>query len=201
MKAYVIESGQEFILIKDSDSNHTTDDCWVDKFTDLQNDLLSKLEKLSADVTSKLNEMKSQYDKKISDLNNTVDVKISSVSSACAYGFNVARNSSVTITVPKDGYTRAIIYANTKWNKLEVNAEVTNTIHVYRNDSEITQASNGIKKDRQGGKGYGYHTEVTCGISFEADAQYKNGDKLKISTSQGGWGADVQYTSIILILS
>ena len=201
MKAYVVESGQEFILIKDNDTDHTTDDCWVDKFTNLQNDLLTKLEKLSTDVTSKLNEMKTQYDQKIADLNRTVDVKISSVSSSCAYGFNIARNSSTTITVPKNGYTRAIIFADTKWNKLEVNSEVNNTIQAYRNGSLITQASCGIAKDRQGGKGYGYHEEHTCGISFEAAANYALGDKLMIKTVQGGWGADVQYTSIILILS
>lgn len=202
MKAYVVETGQEFILIKDSDTNHTSDDCWVDKFTDLQNDLLTRLEKLSADVNNKLNEMKSQYDKKISDLNKTVDVKISSVSSACAYGFNVARNSSVTITVPKNGYTRAIIFADTKWDRLrESGANVNNTIQAYRNGGLITQASCNVLKVRGGSKGHGYSTEATCGISFEAASNYASGDKLMIKTVQGGDGANVQYTSIILILS
>ena len=106
MKAYVVESGQEFILIKDSDTEHTSDDCWVDKFTILQNDLLDKLEKLNADVTSKLNEMKSQYDQKIADLNKSVDVKISSFSksiSEMGYGikeinFNNAYNGYILFT-------------------------------------------------------------------------------------------------------
>ena len=202
MKAYVVESGQEFILIKDSNTEHTTNDCWVDKFTDLQNDLLTKLNKLSADVTSKLNEMKSQLDQKIADLNRTVDVKISSVSSSCAYGFNIARNSSTTITVPKNGYTRAIIFADTKWNRLqESGANVTNTIQAYRNGGLVSQASCNVLKVRGGSKGHGYSTEPTCGISFEAAANYALNDKLMIKTVQGGWGADVQYTSIILILS
>lgn len=202
MKAYVVETGQEFILIKDSNTEHTTDDCWVDKFTDLQNDLLTKLNKLSTDLTSKLNEMKSQYDQKIADLNRTVDVKISSVSSSCAYGFNIARNSSTTITVPKNGYTRAIIFADTKWNRLqESGANVTNTIQAYRNGGLVSQASCNVLKVRGGSKGHGYSTEPTCGISFEAASNYASGDKLMIKTVQGGWGADVQYTSIILILS
>ena len=202
MKAYVVESGQEFILIKDNGTDHTTDDCWVDKFTNLQNDLLTKLEKLNADVTSKLNEMKTQYDKKISDLNRTVDVKISSVSSSCAYGFNIARNSSTTITVPKNGYTRAIIFADTKWNRLrESGANVTNTIQAYRNGSLVSQASCNVLKVRGGSKGHGYSTEATCGISFEAAANYALNDKLMVKTVQGGDGSDVQYTSIILILS
>ena len=202
MKAYVIESGQEFILIKDSDTEHTTNDCWVDKLTDLQNDLLDKLNKLSVDVTNKLNEMKSQFDQKIADLNRTVDVKISSVSSSCAYGFNIARNSSTTITVPKNGYTRAIIFADTKWNRLqESGANVTNTIQTYRNGGLVSQASCNVLKVRGGSKGHGYSTEPTCGISFEAATKYALNDKLMIKTVQGGWGADVQYTSIILILS
>lgn len=202
MKAYVVESGQEFILIKDSGTEHTTNDCWVDKFTDLQNDLLTKLNKLSTDLTNKLNEMKSQYDQKIADLNRTVDAKISSVSSSCAYGFNIARNSSTTITVPKNGYTRAIIFADTKWNRLqESGANVTNTIQAYRNGGLVSQASCNVLKVRSGSKGHGYSTEPTCGISFEAATNYALGDKLMIKTVQGGWGADVQYTSIILILS